>query len=166
MPPMPGSFAQPSRQTPSPTRRASNGGSAFALGALMAVASLGLGSVQAAEVANPISVELNKLESNGKSCRAYIVVNNPSDAALQVMKLDLIFFRPDAVIERRLAVDLGPVRPAKKTVKTFDLDALPCETIGSVLVNDVIDCRDASGPVAECLGRVVVSSRAAVSLSK
>lgn len=120
----------------------------------------------AADAAAPIAVELNKLEPDGKSCRAYIVVTNPSDSALQVMKLDLIFFRPDAVIERRLALDLGPVRPAKKSVKTFSLENLACENIGSVLVNDVLDCRDTAGPVNECLNRIAVSSRAAVQLTK
>jgi hypothetical protein len=120
----------------------------------------------AAATAAPIAVELNKLEPDGKSCRAYIVVTNPSDAALQVMKLDLIFFRPDAVIERRLALDLGPVRPDKKSVKTFGLENLPCDSIGSVLVNDVLDCRDLTGPVQDCLDRIAVSSRAAVQLTK
>lgn len=126
----------------------------------------GLGAAGAAGSPAPIGVELNKLETAGKNCRAYIVVSNPSDAALQAMKLDLIFFRPDAVIDRRLLVDLGPVRPAKTSVKTFELEALPCDSIGSVLVNDVTDCRDAAGPVADCLARLTVSSRAAAQLTK
>lgn len=121
---------------------------------------------RAAGADSPVSVELNKLEPANKSCRVYIVVTNPSDATFPVMKLDLIFFRPDAVIERRLALDLGPVRADKKGVKTFELDGLSCENIGSVLVNDVIECRDASGPVNDCLNRISVSSRAAVQLSK
>lgn len=124
------------------------------------------GKAWAAEAQQSVSVELNKLEANGKACRAYIVVTNPSDLAAQVFKLDLIFFRPDAVIERRVAVDLGPVRPAKKSVKTFELDGLPCDGIGRILVNDVVDCRDAAGPLAECLSRIALSSRAGVQLSK
>lgn len=134
--------------------------------AASAIMAASWGAARAATAAAPIGVELNKLEAAGKNCRAYIVVSNPSDAALQVMKLDLIFFRPDAVIDRRLLVDLGPVRPAKTSVKTFELEALPCESIGSVLVNDVTDCRDAAGPVADCLARLTVSSRAAAQLTK
>lgn len=128
-------------------------------------AALGLGPAAAA-AGLPLAVELNKLEPDGKSCRAYIVITNAADTALPVLKLDLIFFRPDGVIERRLALDLGPVRPDKKSVKTFGLDNLPCDNIGSVLVNDVLDCRDMTGPVQDCLDRLTVSSRASVQLSK
>ena len=113
----------------------------------------------------PIVVELNKLEPQNKGCRAYLVIDNPSEAGLQVLKLDLILFRPDGVIDRRLAVDLGPIRPSKKGVKSFDLDT-PCDGIGTVLVNDVMDCRDAVGPVADCLTRLSFASRAGASLSK
>jgi hypothetical protein len=126
----------------------------------------GIVELASAADAGAIAVELNKLETDSKSCRAYIVVGNPSEAAIQILKLELILFRPDAVIERRLAVDLGPVRPNKKSVKTFELEALPCETIGSILVNDVIDCRDATGPLTDCLARLTFSSRAPVQFSK
>ena len=136
------------------------------LGILLMLGTAAAPEVGAAAASAPITVELNKLEAAGKNCRAYIVISNTSDEALPVMKLDLIFFRPDAVIDRRLAVDLGPVRPAKTSVKTFELDALPCESIGSVLVNDVIDCRNAAGPVADCLTRISVSSRAPAQLTK
>ena len=139
---------------------------ARALAVLVTMLGTAAAPAVAASPPTPITVELNKLEAAGKTCRAYIVVSNTSDEALQVMKLDLIFFRPDAVIDRRLAVDLGPVRPAKTSVKTFELEALPCESIGSVLVNDVIDCRNAAGPVADCLARITVSSRAPAQLTK
>jgi hypothetical protein len=119
-----------------------------------------------ARAAQSIAVELNKLEAQNKSCRAYLVIDNPSDTAFQVLKLDLIFFRQDGVIDRRLAVDLGPMRPNKRSVKSFDLDGMPCEGIGSVLVNDVMECRDAASPVTDCLSHLTVASRAGIPLSK
>jgi hypothetical protein len=123
-------------------------------------------SVLSAAESAPVAIELNKLEPQGKSCRAYVVIDNPSDTAFQTLKLDLVFFQTDGTIGRRLAFDLAPLRPVKKTVKTFDLEGVGCETIGSVLVNDVLDCRDAAGPVPACLDRLKFSSRAAATLGK
>jgi hypothetical protein len=113
-----------------------------------------------------ISVELNKLEPVGKGCRAYIVVDNATDAAYSVLKLDIVLFRPDGVIDRRIALDLGPLRANKKDVKTFDLDASPCTSIGSILINDVLDCKADKQAVSDCLDKINVSSRASVALSK
>lgn len=132
------------------------------------IAALAGGSVTRSYGADPspIAVELNKLEPQAKSCRAYVVIDNPSDTAYQALKLDLVFFLSDGTIGRRLAFDIAPLRPVKKSVKTFDLEGIGCETIGSVLVNDVLECRDAAGPVADCLGRMKFSSRATATLGK
>ena len=113
-----------------------------------------------------VTIELNKLEPQGKACRAYLVIDNPSDAAFQALKLDLVVFRTDGVIDRRLLIDLAPVRAAKKSVKIFDIDALACDAVGSVLLNDVTDCRDATGPVLDCAARLKLSSRAGPALTK
>ena len=67
---------------------------------------------------------------------------------------------------RRLAIDVAPVRPAKTSVKVFDMPETTCSAIGSILVNDVIHCRDASGDVAGCVDRLSTSSKLAVSLLK
>lgn len=113
-----------------------------------------------------ISVELNKLEDNGAGCRAYIVANNPTATAYSVLKLDLVLFRPDSVIDRRIALDLGPLPASRKYVKSFDLEDLRCDGIGSVLVNGVLDCKADGKAVQDCLDRITVSSRAAAQLSK
>ncbi len=113
-----------------------------------------------------VTLELNKLEPQGKACRAYLVIDNASDAAFQALKLDLVVFRTDGVIDRRLLIDLAPVRAAKRSVKIFDLDALACDAVGSVLVNDVTECRDATGPILDCVDRLKLSSRAGPSLTK
>ncbi len=114
----------------------------------------------------PASLELNKLEPRERGCRAYIVVGNPGTSGFKTFKVDLIIFRKDGIIDRRLALDLGPLRAAKTTVKTFDLEATPCEGIGSVLVNDVMDCKPDDGGALDCLSGLSVSSRAAAELQK
>ena len=67
---------------------------------------------------------------------------------------------------RRLAVEAAPLRPAKTTVKVFDIAETTCGAIGSILVNDIIHCRNPSGDVAGCIDRLSTSSKLAVSLLK
>lgn len=119
-----------------------------------------------AEVPANVMVELNKLEPQAKSCRIYMLVDNKSEQAFQTLKLDLILFRPDGVIERRLALDLAPLRAHKTSVKTFDLDQVECSGISSVLVNDAIECRAETSAVPDCLDRLKLSSRAPAKFSK
>ncbi len=148
-------------QMPAPRRVKRLGtAAAFAVGVL--------GMVAAPAYADPvsISVELNKLEPQDKGCRAYIVVDNTSSTGYQAMKLDLVIFQPDGVIGRRVAVDLAPLKPSKKTVKLFDLDGTECDKIGSLLINDIVECKSDAGPVDQCLAGLKVSSLTSVQLSK
>jgi hypothetical protein len=122
-------------------------------------------ATQAAEAAT-LAVELNKLETFDKGCRAYVVINNTSDVVYQSVKLDLVLFQPDGVIARRFAVDLAPLKATKKTVKLFDIDGLACDKISSVLVNDVIDCKSDTAAVSDCLSKMGLSSVAGAPLTK
>lgn len=121
----------------------------------------------AATVETPgTSLELNKLETTDKGCRAYIVANNPTDDVYQSLKLDLILFQTDAVIGKRFALDLAPLRARKKVVKIFEIDAMACDKIGSFLINDVMECKTEAGAVDNCLQRLTTSTLTNVQLSK
>lgn len=113
-----------------------------------------------------IAVELNKLEPQDKSCRAFIVIDNQSEKAFDVLKLDLVIFQTDGLVGRRYAIDLAPLRAKKRTVKQFDLDAVKCEAIGSFLVNDLLECKSGGAEDAGCLDRLALSSRSNVQLAK
>lgn len=115
---------------------------------------------------NSITFELNKLEPSEKGCRAYIVVSNTSSTAYDAFKLDLVMFKTDGIIGRRFALNLAPMRPAKRAVKLFDLDDTKCEDIGSFLVNDVMECRAGDQADQDCLARLKVSSLTKVDISK
>ena len=119
-----------------------------------------------AEAPSTIGVELNRLEDQGGNCRAYLVITNPGSAEFSGFALDLVVFDRGGTIMHRLAVDLAPLRPAKTSVKVFDIAETACSAIGSILVNDVIRCRDKSGDVAGCVDRLTTSSKLAVSLMK
>jgi hypothetical protein len=113
-----------------------------------------------------VRIELNRLEEREGSCRVHLVLENASESGFVGYKLDLVLFGLDGIIARRIAVDVAPLRARKKSVKLFDVDGLACAAIGSVLVNDVLDCRSAAGEVADCVESLAVSTRAHVSFSK
>lgn len=113
-----------------------------------------------------INIELNKLDPVENSCRAYLVVNNLTDTPFQSYKIDLVLFQSDGVIGKRFSLELGPLRPKKKIVKLFDIDAMPCDRIGSLLVNDVLECKTSTGPVDGCLQDMTTSTLTNVQLSK
>lgn len=130
---------------------------------LVALAGLSTTPVTAAD---PLGVELNRLEERDGSCRVYLVMSNPSPRSYEALKLDLVLFGTDGVIARRVAVDTAPLRPTKTTVKLFDVSGLPCSGIGSVLLNDVIECRGTDVSAADCVASVQPSSRSSVAFTK
>ena len=139
---------------------------AIGLALLLSGALLVRAATEAAEAPATIGVELNRLEDQAGSCRAYVVVRNPGTADFSGFALDLVVFDRGGTIMRRLAIDVAPVRPAKTSVKVFDIPETACSAIGSILVNDVIHCRDVSGDVTGCIDRLSTLSKLAVSLMK
>lgn len=113
-----------------------------------------------------VAIELNKLEPQGDQCRAYLVIQNKGDADYSELKLDLVLFKPDGVIGRRFAVELAPLKANKRTVKLFDLEGTACNDVGSFLINDVMECKTASGPLPDCLQNIGVSTLSDVQLTK
>ena len=113
-----------------------------------------------------VNIELNKLEPVDSSCRAYLVVNNATDTSYQSYKVDLVLFQADGVIGKRFSLELGPLRPKKKTVKLFDIEGTACDQVGSFLINDVMECKSDTGPVADCLKDIGVSTLTNVQLNK
>jgi hypothetical protein len=93
-------------------------------------------------------------------------VKNASDTAYESYKVDLVLFQADGVIGKRFSLELGPLRPKKKSVKLFDIDAISCDKIGSLLVNDVLECKAGTGAAENCLQDLTTSTRTNVELSK
>ena len=48
---------------------------------------------KASSTGEGITLELNKLETSDKGCRAYVVVTNATQTAFDSYKLDLVLFR-------------------------------------------------------------------------
>lgn len=139
-------------------------GMAWGLVAMLAVFGT-VGSAGAAEKGR-IGVELNKLEAVGESCRAYLVLANGTGGVFKSLKLDLVMFDPDGIVQRRVAVEAAPLAAGKTTLKVFDIAKMACASVGKVLLNSVMSCETAAGPMGDCLSKVSVSSRAKQPLIK
>ena len=134
-------------------------------GRIVALAAMFFFATAAGAKAGSLTIELNKLESQKESCRAYVVVTNNGSTVYQALKLDLVLFQPDGVIGRRFALDLGPVKAQKRSVKLFDLDT-PCDQVGSLLINDVLECNGETGSIPNCLADLTATSLAKAKLTK
>lgn len=141
------------------------GGARVAVMGGLAVATMPATAI-AQPAATPISVELNKLETIETGCRIYVVVNNETEDDFDTLKLDLVLFRQDGIVDQRFFVDLAPLRKQKRIVKLFELGKVQCDDIGQFLVNDVVECRSGTTAVEGCLEKLSVSSRASAKLSK
>ena len=119
-----------------------------------------------AEAPGSLSIQLNKLEADGDTCRAYIVLENRSDLSFDALRLDLVMFDVDGVIARRLAVDAAPLAAGRTSVRVFGISSLACDNIGRVLLNDALTCADASGERTDCMDRIIPESIASVPFIK
>ena len=109
-----------------------------------------------ARAAEKLGLELNTAESADDHCRLTFVIENKNQQAIDSIKLDLVTFNPDGIVQRRMVIDMGPVRADKTTVKTFSIEG-GCNQVGSILVNDVTACTP--GEPSACIDGLALSSR-------
>jgi hypothetical protein len=116
---------------------------------------IGVPTIAAADPA--IHIELNAAETVQQDhCRLSFVVENNAESAIDTLKLDLALFDRAGTINRRMIVEIGPLRAAKTIVRTFSVET-DCGQIGSILLNDVTACTP--GEPGGCLDRLTLSSR-------
>jgi hypothetical protein len=129
---------------------------------LLALASLAAwpGAPRAEAPPKPLRLELNRLEArDGGACRVWIVLGNEG-AAVEQLRLDLVLFGRDGVVARRVAVDVGPLPEGRTQARIFDLAGQSCDTLGSVLLNDVLACDGTEREARDhCTERTSLASR-------
>ena len=107
-------------------------------------------------VAEPVRIELNALETTDTGCRVSFLIENKNPRALEALRAELAVFNRSGVVQRRMLVDLGPLRQAKTIVKSFVTEQR-CDDIGSMLVNDVSVCTPIERDT--CLDALELTSR-------
>ena len=112
-----------------------------------------------AQGAAGIAVELNKLEPRDGACLAYLVFQNGTESSFDAFTLDLYIFGQDGTIAKRLAINGAPLPVGKTKVSSFSIKDVTCESMGNILINDVIKCSDGSGTRDDCVDLVQPNSR-------
>ncbi|WP_370675655.1 hypothetical protein [Pleomorphomonas sp. PLEO] len=116
--------------------------------------------------AGAFSLELNRLDAVDGGCRVTLVEKNGTASSFSALKLDLVVFDGEGIVARRVGVDAGPLKAGRTVVKTFDLKGLACESVGRLLINDVLSC-EAGGLASDaCLDVVEPRSRASATFDK
>ncbi|MEZ5866298.1 MAG: Tat pathway signal sequence domain protein [Geminicoccaceae bacterium] len=121
--------------------------------------------IASAEPAAVLTIELNKTEQLGADCQAFLMMENGTESRLDRLGLDLVMIDRDGVIARRLAVEVGPLRAGRTSVKVFAIDGIDCGAIGRVLLNDVLACEDAAGPRDDCLELIRTTARGPIAFA-
>ena len=116
--------------------------------------------------AEGLRVELNKLEPMESACRAYLLFENGTQGNFESLRLDLVMFNPEGIINRRLAVEGGPLPAGKTSVKLFDIEGVTCTSVDRVLLNGVLSCRDGQGEREDCLSLIETASRSSADFFK
>jgi hypothetical protein len=116
--------------------------------------------------AEGLRVELNKLEPANSACRAYLLFENRTSVEFETLRLDLVMFNPEGIINRRLAVEGGPLPAGKTSVKLFDIEGVACDSVERVLLNGVLACGDAQGDRSDCLDLIETASRSSADFFK
>ncbi|MFD0987033.1 hypothetical protein [Methyloligella solikamskensis] len=120
----------------------------------------------AADEAAKLSMELNKVETQGSACRTYLVFKNETDSSFKTLKLDLVVFDTDGIVAKRLAVEAAPLAADKTSLKVFDIGDVTCDKVGQLLLNDVTACADQDGEIDECIAKLDLKSRGDVDFTK
>lgn len=120
------------------------------LPALLVSLCLAISSGAAAQDAETIALELNKAETVAGSCRITLVVKNDLASALEAFGLDLVIFDKSNGVAGYAGIDIGPLPKGKTRVRQYDLPNIACDSIASLLVNDVRACERTDAAPAGC----------------
>jgi hypothetical protein len=133
---------------------------------LVGVALLAAGPLAARAQPNSLTIELNKVESTDEGCRTLFVFDNRTGHELDRFRVDLILFDQEGVYQRQVLLDMAPLYADKKSVASFLVADGPCDEIGSILVNDIPQCKDGVGESLDCVELLQVHSRSDIPLEK
>ena len=111
-------------------------------------------------------VELNKLETVGENCQAYMLYRNPTDVTYEKFTMEIAAFDPEGVIQKRLSVAFPPILAQKSFIWIFSFSDISCDKIGSVLLNRFAECKVAGGKEADCLADIDLGSKAGAKFYK
>jgi len=128
---------------------------------LVPLLALALLAAPPAAAADPrVLLDVNRLDAAGADCRVTLVERNGTAGDIASLKLDLVVFDKAGVVAKRVAVEAGPLKAGRSSVRNFDFKGVGCADIGRLLLNDVLACDIAGQPAAACTEALELTSRA------
>lgn len=109
-----------------------------------------------------LAIELNKLETSGEHCRAWLLLENDTRIDFRDLRLDLVVFDPDGIIAQRLATDAPELDAGRTAVHVFTMRDTACNAVDRMLLNGVLRCGDAEGTREDCDSHIETRSAAEV----
>ncbi len=128
--------------------------------------SIGPSRLEADDDTASIYIELNKTEETEQGCRPLFLFDNQSGHQLNRFQIELVLFDHEGIHSKQILLDMAPLYEGKKTVASFLLTNVECQQIGSMLINDLPDCKNSVGGSLDCLSLLQVTSRSDIPLEK
>lgn len=113
-----------------------------------------------------LSLELNKVESDTKSCTATFLLANRLGKPLDRFRLEMVLFDSKGMFVEHLLINLAPLSHDRTTVADIPLLARKCSDISRILIKDVPACRAEGGGELDCFSSLVVKTRVSIKISK
>lgn len=113
-----------------------------------------------------LSLELNRLEQNGASCRATLVVRNGFETNLDETAFELVMFDKAGLISLMTVFDFGALPAGKTRVQRFDLPQTSCPDLTRILINGVSRCAGTGIDVSRCEMNLSTNNRAGIEFGR
>lgn len=109
-------------------------------------------------------LELNNTKQMEQSCRFSFLFENKMGQTVDDLGLEVAILDKDDLAQDFLLINSGRLTPNKRRIQQFDLPDLICADIGSVLINDVSECKSAELTAADCLDAIKPNSKINIKL--
>lgn len=115
--------------------------------------------------ARALSIELNSLSEAQGVCRVYLIARNDMGVKIDDISVQIVLFDRDEHVSSFLTLKSGPLTVGKSRLMQFNLENVNCDSVSSILVNDITDCSGEGLTPAACLEALKVTSKASIPLS-
>ncbi|WP_068087803.1 hypothetical protein [Polycladidibacter stylochi] len=111
-----------------------------------------------------IVFQLNNTQQVESACRMSLMLVNKTGTEITDMAVDLILIDAEGGVGDLLTLESGRLPKGKTRVQQYDLPQTSCDSISSVLVNDVSLCEGKGLEPTTCLDLLSINSRIATKL--
>lgn len=90
--------------------------------------------------AEALSVRLNALQPQPAACRLVFALDNGLEADIEELAAEIVVLDQGGRVERLTLLDFQNLPAGRPRIRSFDLPALDCAEIGSLLLNGFAAC--------------------------